>query len=67
MGHYSWPVSGSERRTVPTEMGEGREPGAGQGSMDEGGGQFSLMSHPYYLENLSRISSVFDLAVNIYV
>lgn len=42
---------------MPTEMGEGREPGAGQGSLDEGGGQFSPMSH-LYLENLSRISSV---------
>lgn len=42
MGHHSRPVSRSERCAVPTEMGEGREPGVGQGSVDEGGGQFSL-------------------------
>jgi len=53
MGHYSRPVSRSERHAVPTEMGEGREPGVGQGSVDEGGGQFSLTSHPHHPENLS--------------
>lgn len=45
MGYYSRPVSRSERRAVPTEMGKGREPGAGQGAVDEGGGQFSLTFH----------------------
>lgn len=42
---------------MPTEMGEGRESRVGQGPVDEGGGQFSLIFHP---GNLFRISSFSD-------
>lgn len=48
---------------MPTEMGEGREPGVGQGSVDEGGG---LTFHPHHPENLPRMSSSNNLLLHIY-
>ena len=52
---------------MSTEMGEGREPGTGEGSMDEGGGQFLLTSRLHHPpKNLSQIQSVSnDFTMNI--
>jgi len=38
MGRYSQPFSRQKRCPVSAKMGEGREPGASEGSVDEGGG-----------------------------
>jgi len=50
---------------MSTEMGEGREPGTSEGSMDKGGGQFLLTSHLHHPENFSQIQLISNFTMNI--